>query len=250
MMSLFPFLDNMDLSSCNIPFVVDDLSKPIGVIRVPNDTTVPPVLWYINDQMAELMMFPRNELIGVPVLTVYIPDDRTKFQLIPHMKDLPISHMSPFSPLGVRKNGSVIRLSARLQTFSQKKFLPHWTIVVVDGIEDVSPSFNPNTSIVPRLPKWLGQTPAFMQNAKLMNIRGSGPQDNRGINEKTSSAHGHPPYPYPAPGSGFSVNPLFCDQIPQPEALPMSEAKGDELNDLLTVLTPEYASWISDGTMG
>lgn len=65
----------------------------------------------------------QNELLGMPVLTVYVPDDKTKFQILPHLNDLPFSRVVRFSPLGVRKDGTIMRLSSRLQTFSTKRLM-------------------------------------------------------------------------------------------------------------------------------
>lgn len=127
---------------------------------------------------------PQSELMGKPVLAVYVPDDKTKFQLLPYRNDLPFSPIIPFSPLGVRKDGSIMRLATRLQMFSNHRLKvgfslifctrvhnfdakatlaarlqPDWTIIVVDGIEEVSPSLG-TSSIMPHLPKWLGQNTA------------------------------------------------------------------------------------------
>lgn len=301
MMDHFSFLLAFDLKSSYLPFVVDDIAKPVCVVRSPpaGDDSVPPVFYFVNRPMADLLLYRVDELVGHSVLGIYAPDDKTKIQLMPHVEDLPFSPIILFSPLVIRKDGTIVRMSTRLQTFSTRRLTPDWTIIVVDGIEEVGATLGSSSMHVPQLPKWLGQnTTAFLKSVLSMtglprNPGGASLHEFHGSSPGTATAsasspsgggmstmgHSHigrfppslrmlgdagpPPHHQHQHHTSTTTNqhhpPLpqvSLEEVEEDVAGKPNPSGDADLNELLTqlmpasVFTPDYASWIGEGTGG
>lgn len=150
----FPFLACYNLDTRDVPFVIDDLHKPIAIGRIMPDPTrmrLPmPHIVYANEAFCATLNYELHELQGCPISKIGIPTEAQKARMLEHLLHRAhpdLGDVLHFEMLMRRKDGSVIRTSSRAQVFFDGDGNAAWNIVCVDGVSPVSAPPPPASTI-------------------------------------------------------------------------------------------------------
>ncbi|ELR21656.1 uncharacterized protein ACA1_230310 [Acanthamoeba castellanii str. Neff] len=134
--SLFPFLADFRLHQRNVPFAIDDVSKPMGAIcpiekppkkgGKPRDLWHPPrrkpVLALFNQAFCDMLQYQAHELQGSSIAHFMLPDPdpEVQHQFMTRMMARTfgdVGDVVPISPRMRTKDGRLIRAEVKHQSF-------------------------------------------------------------------------------------------------------------------------------------
>lgn len=137
-----PFLSDFNIESTSVPFVVDDLSKPILAQRFAEATRVedmlPPTIVWANDSFCSLVKTPLYDLLGRRGQG----DKRTAEMLLPYMINRGSGLTGDIMHLchkWQKKDGKTLTLRTRNQVYYNKNGWAKWLLMVVEAAEEETP---------------------------------------------------------------------------------------------------------------
>lgn len=150
--SLFPFLADFRLHQRNVPFAIDDVSKPMGAIcpiekppkkgGKPHDLWHPPrrkpVLALFNQAFCDMLQYQAHELQGSSIAHFMLPDPdpEVQHQFMTRMMARTfgdVGDVVPISPRMRTKDGRLIRAEVKHQSFFSAEGRLMWSVICVDS---------------------------------------------------------------------------------------------------------------------
>jgi len=139
-LSHFPFFCDYDLASSDVPFVVNDMRKPVLVFKVIHERILRLVCFFVNQPFLALSGQSQSDLLGSGIVQCIIFDYLNKVKMISVTlgdRDKRVSQPTRISVYVVHRDGNLLRTPTTMQLLRFPGGKIEWVVCSLEGPSEV-----------------------------------------------------------------------------------------------------------------